>query len=224
MSLPMCTRVGGRGALERLEVGVDGDELDALDLGLDHAVDGVDAGAADADHAQHGLGDARSRASRTASARARDRGSPAARLGRALEDVLGDVRREHRAQALLGRRHALVAADAPRSRRRLLASRRRARSVGAAARPRWRAARSRPSAAARSSGLRLRHLARGLRAARPRAAGGRSSARAAARSARAGALGLAARPRPSCGRAGPGGPRACSPAYRLPFARTSSAS
>ena len=29
--------------LQRLEVGVDGDELDALDLGLDHAVDGVDA-------------------------------------------------------------------------------------------------------------------------------------------------------------------------------------
>ena len=44
--------VGGR-LLQRLQVGVDGDELDALDLGLDHAVDGVDAGAADADHAQH---------------------------------------------------------------------------------------------------------------------------------------------------------------------------
>jgi hypothetical protein len=42
--------VGGR-LLQRLHVGVDGEELDALDLGLDHAVDGVDAGAADADDA-----------------------------------------------------------------------------------------------------------------------------------------------------------------------------
>ena len=42
----------GRGLLQRLQVGVDRDELDALDLGLDHAVDGVDAGAADADHGQ----------------------------------------------------------------------------------------------------------------------------------------------------------------------------
>ena len=41
--------------LERLHVGVDGDELHALDLRLDHAVDGVHAGAADADHAQDGL-------------------------------------------------------------------------------------------------------------------------------------------------------------------------
>ena len=44
--------VGGA-LLERLEVGVDRDELDALDAGLDHAIDRVDAGAADADHAQH---------------------------------------------------------------------------------------------------------------------------------------------------------------------------
>ena len=56
MSLPMCRRLCGRGLLERLHVGVDRDELDALDLGLDHAVDGVHAGAADADDAQHGLG------------------------------------------------------------------------------------------------------------------------------------------------------------------------
>ena len=46
-----------RALLERLEVGVDGDELDALDAGLDHAVDGVDAGAADAHHPEHGLVD-----------------------------------------------------------------------------------------------------------------------------------------------------------------------
>ena len=35
---------------QRLRVGVDGDELDALEPDLDHAVDGVDAAAADADH------------------------------------------------------------------------------------------------------------------------------------------------------------------------------
>ncbi len=34
---------------QRLRVGVDGDELDALQPGVDHAVDGVDAAAADAD-------------------------------------------------------------------------------------------------------------------------------------------------------------------------------
>ena len=46
--------------LQRLQVGVDRDELDALDLGLDHPVDGVDAGAADADDAQdRRAGDAR---------------------------------------------------------------------------------------------------------------------------------------------------------------------
>ena len=48
--------VGG-GLLQRLQVGVDGEELDALDLRLDHAVDGVHAGAADADDADHGLAD-----------------------------------------------------------------------------------------------------------------------------------------------------------------------
>ena len=34
---------------QRLGIGVDGDELDALEPGVDHAVDGVDAAAADAD-------------------------------------------------------------------------------------------------------------------------------------------------------------------------------
>jgi hypothetical protein len=49
-------RLGGRD-LQRLEVGVDRDELDALDTGLDHAVDGVDAGATDTDDADHGAAD-----------------------------------------------------------------------------------------------------------------------------------------------------------------------
>ena len=39
--------------LKRLQVGVDRQELDPLDLGLDHPVDGVDAGATDADDSQH---------------------------------------------------------------------------------------------------------------------------------------------------------------------------
>jgi hypothetical protein len=38
---------------QRLGVGVDGDELDALEPDLDHAVDGVDAAAADAHHLDH---------------------------------------------------------------------------------------------------------------------------------------------------------------------------
>jgi len=44
---------------QRLRVGVDGDEVDALQPGVDHAVDGVDAAAAhthDLDHSQVVLG------------------------------------------------------------------------------------------------------------------------------------------------------------------------
>ena len=39
---------------QRLRVGVDGDELDALDAGFDHAVDGVGAAAAGADDLDDG--------------------------------------------------------------------------------------------------------------------------------------------------------------------------
>ncbi len=52
-----CAQVHGhvrQRLLERLKVGVDRHELDAGDAGLDHAVDRVHAGAADADHADHG--------------------------------------------------------------------------------------------------------------------------------------------------------------------------
>ena len=44
----------GVGHQQRLRVGVDRDELDALEADLDHAVDGVDAAAADADDLDHG--------------------------------------------------------------------------------------------------------------------------------------------------------------------------
>ena len=40
--------------LQRLGVGVDGDELDAAQSGVDHAVDGVGAAAADADDLDDG--------------------------------------------------------------------------------------------------------------------------------------------------------------------------
>ena len=50
---PMCSVSCAAEVLQRLQVGVDREELDALDLGLDHPVDRVDAGAADADHADH---------------------------------------------------------------------------------------------------------------------------------------------------------------------------
>ena len=45
----------GDAELQRLKIGVDGHELDPGDAGLDHPVDGVDAGAADADDADHRL-------------------------------------------------------------------------------------------------------------------------------------------------------------------------
>ena len=40
--------------VQRLDVGVDRDELDLADARVDHPVDGVDACAADADHLDHG--------------------------------------------------------------------------------------------------------------------------------------------------------------------------
>ena len=46
--------VGASLDLELLDVGVDGDELDLGDAGVDHPVDRVQAGAADADDADDG--------------------------------------------------------------------------------------------------------------------------------------------------------------------------
>ena len=43
----------GVGHQQRLRVGVDRDELDAREPGVDHAVDGVRAAAADADDLDH---------------------------------------------------------------------------------------------------------------------------------------------------------------------------
>ena len=39
---------------KRLRIGVHGDELDALQPGVDHAVDGIHAASADAHHLDHG--------------------------------------------------------------------------------------------------------------------------------------------------------------------------
>ena len=47
---PSCSFDGRLRELERLQIRVCGDELDALDLGADHAVDGVASAAAHADH------------------------------------------------------------------------------------------------------------------------------------------------------------------------------
>jgi hypothetical protein len=90
--------VGGR-LLQRLHVGVDGEELDALDLRLDHAVDRVDAGAADADDPQRRVPD---RAGLAEGRRGR-RGLARVRVG--LEDRSG--------------RHRLRGPGGPRGRREL---------------------------------------------------------------------------------------------------------
>ena len=47
---PICSLTGAALLLQRLQVGVGDDELDAVEAGLHHAVDGVAAAAADADH------------------------------------------------------------------------------------------------------------------------------------------------------------------------------
>ena len=62
--------------LELLHVGVDGDELDLRDAGVDHPVDRVQAGAADADDADHGEVAASCRAGSRTRAAARARASP----------------------------------------------------------------------------------------------------------------------------------------------------
>ena len=65
----MCSVSWAARLLQRLQVGVDREELDALDLGLDHPVDRVDAGAADADHPQHRAADRHGRGAKASTAR-----------------------------------------------------------------------------------------------------------------------------------------------------------
>ena len=193
---PMCSGDVGRRLLQRLQVGVDGHELDATDLGLDHAVDRVDAGTADADDAQHGLAD-RARLAPGAASRGRRSGRtgrrPAPGGARALHDVLGDVGREGVAQALLRRGHAGA--------------------IGLGRRadpPRATDAGSRSHADARAARARLR-----------RAAGVAGAGTCCSRRGRLLLRAAPGRPPRSCGRGRPAGPPACSLAYRLPLARTS---
>jgi hypothetical protein len=94
-------RAVGGGAVQRLDVGVDGEELDAGDAGLDHAVDGVHAAAADPDDAQHGrAGERRLGLGGRPGAHLRLREARLA-VGRALHDVVRDVRGERVTQTLL---------------------------------------------------------------------------------------------------------------------------
>jgi hypothetical protein len=90
-------QIGGR-LLEGLKVCVDGEELDSVDLRLDHPVDGVDAGSADPDDADDGMpGLARSgRGLLTEMVDGR-------LAGGAVHHVLGDLGGEDVAQALLRR-------------------------------------------------------------------------------------------------------------------------
>ena len=189
--------VGGA-LLERLQVGVDPDELDALDLRLDHAVDGVDAGAADADHAN-------------------DRRADARRLAvdvRARPGV--GVRGSGAVGALVAARGASSTFSGMSDEK---AWRRRSRGLGTGERCGFSSASSAASSAP-------------SRAAAVAGSGARSALASAARSrgsSPSGSSGGARRPSPAppprcAGRARPGGPRACSLAYRLPFSRTSSAS
>ena len=54
--LPICSLTGAALVAQRLQVGVGDDELDAVEAGVHHAVDGVAAAAADADHLDAGAG------------------------------------------------------------------------------------------------------------------------------------------------------------------------
>jgi hypothetical protein len=45
--------VHGNAAVERLRVGIGGDEIDAIDALADHVIDGVATGTADTDHLDH---------------------------------------------------------------------------------------------------------------------------------------------------------------------------
>ncbi|CAB5034655.1 unannotated protein [freshwater metagenome] len=92
----------GLGLLDRLNVGVDGDEFDASDAGFDHAVDGVYACSAYADYAQYratllGL-------RRTVTDRLWSRGHQRRLDDRGVKNVVRNLGAEGAAQTLLRRR------------------------------------------------------------------------------------------------------------------------
>ena len=182
----------GRG-LQRLQIGVDRDELDALDVGLDHAVDGVDAGTADADDADH---------------RASDR--PRRRM-RLLEDHVGArvdvVQRGHGLlRPALGRRAGSIRLAGMSAAERRLEALLRGRHAGLA--------RLASADARRCSGKPLRRPRDRRHAAMDAGSARRSDAGSATAGARlrASSAGWSWRrcPRRSCGRAGTAVPRACS--------------
>ena len=76
--LPICSLIGAGVGAQRLQVGVGDDELDAVEAGLHHAVDGVAAAAADADHLDARAGVALPRRAAAAAARRR---RPSVRIG-----------------------------------------------------------------------------------------------------------------------------------------------
>ena len=176
--------------LERLQVGVDREELDALDLGLDHPVDRVDAGAADADDAQHRRRRPARRGAKDSADRARGghtgqprRAAGRSGSGRGPAGSRGCRPRRRGAGAPAARGRDALARPAPRGGRRG----RRCRRLGGRGGGRGRG--------------RLSRLAPGLGGALPPRASGRRCPR-----------------RRSCGTGPPAAPRACSRAYRLAFA------
>ncbi len=55
MLTPSWMRRSAAAMRQRLRIGVGDDEFDALQVGADHVVDGVAAGAADTDHGDPGM-------------------------------------------------------------------------------------------------------------------------------------------------------------------------
>ena len=95
---PICSLTGAALHLERLQVGVGDDELDAVEADAHHAVDGVAAAAADADHLDPRARRRLSSSSRSRRRRLRSRrvASSARRLGHVSQASAVDTPRRLR--------------------------------------------------------------------------------------------------------------------------------